>query len=509
MLDTGRFRLAARADEILARRPAVGFAVGVVRGDDLEVETRGFADVAARRPFTADTVFRVASITKTFTALAVAQLAEQGVLDLDDPVDDHLTSFRLVPSRDDWPAPTLRHLLTHTAGVPEEVRALDLVKPLFGEAVVHGRPVPTPAEHYAGGLPLRAAPGTRFRYTDHGFTVAGQVVEDVTGVPLATYLREHVFTPLGMTATTLDRADVDPFDEATGYTLGRRGPVAVRDYDYLTAPASSARSTARDLGRYLSALLHGGTNAHGTVLRPETVEHLFAPSYQPDPRVPGLGLAWFRGRVGDHRVVEHAGVVPGSNSQVFLAPDDDVAVLALVTGGRQAMMWLPGECTDLLGDVLGVDDERPDVPHRPETWPDLCGWYPVPGPLSDARVRMMAGLGVEVGVHGGRLALHVVGAVPQPVRGFPLLPDDPDDPDVFRLDLSRYGTGSLRVVFTRDASGRAVALHLDGMPITAQRDLSANNPRFWAQGLATVGGAAVVGGALRHTVRELGRARRR
>src|SRR5687768_16662087 len=112
--------LQARIAHILNRRPAVGLAVGIVRNGSLvSFAAHGLADIPNRRPVTRDTVFRIASITKTFTAVAVMQLWEQGLVDLDAPANRYLRSFQLVPARTTWREPTLGHLLTHTAGVPK------------------------------------------------------------------------------------------------------------------------------------------------------------------------------------------------------------------------------------------------------------------------------------------------------------------------------------------------------------------------------------------------------
>src|SRR5690349_14410657 len=200
-MDDGRSAMtsvATAVDGILARHPAVGLAVGIVRdGHPDAFWTRGFADLDARTPVTEDTVFRIGSLTKTFTAVAVLQLAEQGRVDLDAPAEAYLRSFRLVPDDPRWSPPTIRQLLTHTSGVGEVRRPADRLRPVFGEMVRPGRRVPSLAEYYRRGLRIRAAPGTRWRYTGHGFAVLGRIVEDLTGEPLARYLRERVFAPLG------------------------------------------------------------------------------------------------------------------------------------------------------------------------------------------------------------------------------------------------------------------------------------------------------------------------
>ena len=123
-----QLRLKARVDEILNRWPAVGLAVGVIRDGRLaSFHAHGLANIASHTPVTEDTVFRIGSITKTFTAVAVMQLWEQGLIDLDAPANDYLRAFRMVPAKPSWRPATVRHLLTHTAGVPEWVPPLRMV----------------------------------------------------------------------------------------------------------------------------------------------------------------------------------------------------------------------------------------------------------------------------------------------------------------------------------------------------------------------------------------------
>ena len=109
---------------------------------------------------TEDTVFRIGSITKTFTAVAVMQLWEQGLIDLDAAANDYLRAYRLVPAKASWRPATVRHLLTHTAGVPEWLHPSRMVNSgWFGETFALDQPVPTLAEYYRGGLRLAVGAG--------------------------------------------------------------------------------------------------------------------------------------------------------------------------------------------------------------------------------------------------------------------------------------------------------------------------------------------------------------
>ncbi len=356
MPEIDQLEIDRRVDEILNRQPAVGLAVGVIRNGALEFFTgRGVEDVESATAVTEHTVFRIASITKTFTAVAVMQLVEQGLIDLDGPANDYLRAYRLMPAGAGWRPATVRHLLTHTAGVPEWVHPTRMISSGWvGESFALEERLPTLAEYYRNGLRLAAEPGTTWTYTDHGFATLGQIVEDVSAQPLHRYFQERIFEPLGMTDTDLVRSERLTSRLATGYRLRSRGAQAVTDRQWVTAAASSIYSTAGDMAQFGGALLGGDSGGDGSILRPETIASMFGPHYQPDPRIPGMGLGFWRVDLGGHPAVEHQGVLPGFNSQIFLAPDDGVGVMAFTNGSRNAASWLTAESARLLGELIGA-----------------------------------------------------------------------------------------------------------------------------------------------------------
>jgi hypothetical protein len=302
-----------------------------------------------------------------------------------------------------------------------------------------------------------------------------------------------------MTDTDLVRSDLVKSRLATGYDLRSNGARAVTDYEVVTVGGGSAYSSPRDMARYLAAVLGGGANQHCSVLKPATLASMFEPHYQPDPRVPGVGLAFSRANLGGHLAVEHGGVLPGFNSQIFAAPDDGVGVMAFTNGARIAMFWLPGEVAGLLSHLIGVPDEviRTDVPHHPEVWGELCGWYELPARLTDARARLTLGAGAEVFVRGGRLMLRGLSPIPALYRGFPLHPDDDSDPYVFRIDLSEFGIGTARVVFTREPGVGTTSINSDLLPPSLHKQADTKNPRLWATGVLGALGVATAAIAVR------------
>jgi CubicO group peptidase (beta-lactamase class C family) len=208
MPEVDQLEMKAKVGEVLNRWPTAGLAVGVVRDGSLAwFHGHGVADIGSGTPVTQDTVFRIASITKTITAIAVMQLWEQGLVDLDAPANHYLRGYSLVPARASFRPATLRHLLTHTAGVRAVRRPSDLLRPTLGWGARVARPAPSLAEYYRGGLRVDVEPGTKWAYSNHGFATLGQIVEDVSGIPLDRYLRERVFGPLGMGSSDLVRSE--------------------------------------------------------------------------------------------------------------------------------------------------------------------------------------------------------------------------------------------------------------------------------------------------------------
>jgi hypothetical protein len=176
-----------------------------------------------------------------------------------------------------------------------------------------------------------------------------------------------------------------------------------------------------------------------------------------------------------------------------MAPDDGVGVMAFTNGASRAMLWLAGELAGLLNHLLGVPDEaiRTDVPQHPKIWGDICGWYHLPCRLADVPASSMVGAGVEVFARRGQLILRALSPVPAVYRGFPLHPDDDKDPYVFRIDLSEFGIGTGRVVFSREPGAGTRAVHLDLVPMSLQKRPATSNPRLWLNGALAVAATAI------------------
>lgn len=331
-----------------------GVAVAVVTTDEPPAfECVGLADRGGRA-VAPDTVFRIASISKTLTAIGLMQLRDAGLFQLDDPVNDYLQGFR-IETPVGAPEVTFRHLLTHTAGLGELPRASDLVRRAAWGVGPPGARAADLASLYGGVLRAEVAAGSKWAYANHGFAVVGQLVEDTSRRPFARYMRERVLQPLGMTHTDYVRTERVADALATGYhwILGRFRPV--KDYEHILLGPGSVLSSLHDMARYATWLLHAGPGTDGDVLASESLGEMMSTQFSVDPRLStGMGLAFFLDRIGDHRVCGHDGNNPGFASALLVAPDDGAAVVVLTN--TSSFLGARLLAASALRSLLGVPD---------------------------------------------------------------------------------------------------------------------------------------------------------
>ena len=231
------------------RQHVPGIAYGiVVDGRVVHVGTAGLRDVAARAPVDTGTVFRIASMTKSFTAAAILQLRDEGKLSLDDPAERYVPELAaLRPAASDAPKITIRHLLTHSAGFPED-------NP-WGDQQLAA----TDAEMsrmMREGIPFSTSPGTAYEYSNYGFAILGRIIANVSGMPYARYVREKVLRPLGMNATTLEAADVPAQRLAHGYRRQDEQWLEEKQLpDGAFGPMGGMLTSVSDLGRWVGFML--------------------------------------------------------------------------------------------------------------------------------------------------------------------------------------------------------------------------------------------------------------
>ena len=299
----------------LQNRDIAGAVVSVVKdGNVLFQKGYGYADVEAKRPVLPDqTLFRPGSISKLFTATAVMQLVEQGKLDLDRDVNDYLD----FPIPKTYPEPiTLRQLLTHRGGFEETL------KNLF---VAHQSDMKPLGTYLVNQMPARIfPPGKIPSYSNYGFTLAGYIVERVSGEKFERYVTNHILQPLQMNNSTFDQPlppQLAP-QISKAYLSASKKP---RDFEFVqAAPAGALSTTAADMTRFMLAFLQNGSVDGVAILKPGTVREMETRQFELNPNICGVGITFMEYLMNPVRAIGHAGDTVYFHSDMVLVPDAHV-----------------------------------------------------------------------------------------------------------------------------------------------------------------------------------------
>ncbi len=318
----------------VAEREQPAISVGIVYDQDL-IWSRGygFADVEAKRPATPSTIYRVASISKLFTATALMQLRDAGKIRLDDPVVSYLPWFKVSDTFADSPPITIRHLMTHTSGLPRNSAGMP-----DGEV---GWPT---RQQMIDALPAQATVldrDTEFKYSNLAWALAGEVVAAVSGQPYDEYVAAHILQPLGMTSSTM-RPTPDMPGLATPYS--RRVPGKPRrvqrfsDWAGMT-PAANLATSVEDLAKFASLQFRNGPAGGAQILRGSTIREMHRVEWLRPDWQSGQGLGFAIRRVDDQVQVGHGGSTPGFRTQIQIVP----AAKTRRHRPHQCRRWRPGK----------------------------------------------------------------------------------------------------------------------------------------------------------------------
>jgi CubicO group peptidase (beta-lactamase class C family) len=352
-----------------------GASVAVVHGDDLAWSTGiGLCDAAARRTADDTTLYRVASVTKTFTGTAIMQLRDEGRLGLDDPVVAHVPELSAAVGVGPIESVTIRRLLSHESGLMGDAPGTNWDGPTYQGSV-------TANLERASEIGARIPPNTQPKYSNMGYQLLGEVVARASGRPYAEYVREQILDPLGMSGSGFP-----PLPEAkrarmaTGYMVRQFSDELSES---VAAPDNHAEggliSCVADLARWLSFQVRkdGGDRSGAQVLAESTLAEMHRPRYlSGDPAWElAWGISWYAIRRDGVVWVQHSGDIHGFSSNVCFDREHQVGAIVLVntmvsTGelsmqlaaiGREAVAALPAAIA-------------PPQP-TPEAYRDLLGYY--------------------------------------------------------------------------------------------------------------------------------------
>ncbi len=231
------------------RQQMPGAVMGIiVDGELVWMKAAGVRETTGKAPVTPDTVFRIASMTKSFTAMAILKLRDDGKLSLDDPVARYVPAFADLsyPTKDS-PTITIRHLLTHSEGFPEDNPWGDRQLAQSDE---------TMRAWIRSGIPFSTVPGSEFEYSNYGFAILGAVIARASGKPYADYVRDNILRPLGMNASTFEETAVPKDQIALGYRWDGQAwqPEPILAHGSFGG-MGGLWTSARDLARYVAFLM--------------------------------------------------------------------------------------------------------------------------------------------------------------------------------------------------------------------------------------------------------------
>lgn len=324
----------------LKRLNLPGAVLAVVEGEEI-VHRRGFDTgnaggmQAKSALLTQDTPFFIGSLTKSFTAVAIMQLVEEGRVDLNAPVQRYLPWFRVADSEASAQI-TVRHLLNQTSGLPQLVG----MRPL-----ADFDPSPRATERQARELTdlvLSRSVGGGFEYSNMNYNLLGLVVEAVTGESYAEYLRHRIFQPLGMSRSFAWSAAARANGPAVGHRLWFGLPVSAPDLPVPTGslPSGQLISSSEDMARYLVAHLNGGRAGGAQILSAEGMAELHRPAARAGAMGVDMGsyaMGWFVQEREHGTVVSHHGTVPNFFAFMALLPEQQRGMVVLVNGNH--LFW--------------------------------------------------------------------------------------------------------------------------------------------------------------------------
>jgi CubicO group peptidase (beta-lactamase class C family) len=296
-----------------------GAAVAVRQGAQIvHAAGYGLADIEWGQPIDTDTVFRIGSITKQFTAAAILRLAEAGKLEVDDPIERHLPDYPVGERRI-----TVRHLLNHTSGIKSITGVPGFATDLSRKDTSLAGMIDVFKE-----LPPDFQPGERYLYNNSGYVLLGAIIEALAGMDYAAFLQREFFEPLGMTRTSYLSDTPIVTKRARGYVPGRDGIVNAPPISMTWPHAAGALgSTVGDLLTW-NAALHGGK-----LLAPESYAAMTTPGALNDGKPMSYAFGLVRQTYREHPTIGHGGGINGFLTNLAHWPDDDLTIVVLANCG--------------------------------------------------------------------------------------------------------------------------------------------------------------------------------
>jgi CubicO group peptidase (beta-lactamase class C family)/D-alanyl-D-alanine dipeptidase len=360
----------------MANKQLPGLSIALV-DDQTIVWARGYgyADAANKVPATAETVYRVGSVSKLFTDIGIMQLVERGELDLDAPVGKYLPEFK--PSNPSGKPITLRQLMSHRAGLVRE--------PPIGHYFDPIGPSLTETVHSLNQTELIYEPETHTKYSNAGVATVGYVLEQLKGEPFPKYLKHAVLEPLGLKKSSFEPAPEITRDLSKGLMWTYHGRVFdAPTFSLGMAPAGSMYAPVIDLARFLSVLFAGGKGPGGAILKPETLQQMWTPQYAKAGEKTGFGIGFHITELEGCKDIGHGGAIYGFATELEGLPEEKLGVA--VVASKDFVNAITNHIAHVaLAQMLAVRRGKPaptideTTPVAPEVAHRLAGRYTADG----------------------------------------------------------------------------------------------------------------------------------
>ena len=442
--------IAALAEAKMKEYGVPGLALGIVQNGQVTIRGLGVTNLEDPLPVTAHTVFPIASISKTFAATAMMRLVEQGKVDLKAPVRTYLPEFRVrdsIVSR----TVTVWHLLTHLGGWEGQVSGPDRGSETLKNFVATVLP----------DLMQVAPPGAAWSYNNAGFSLAGNVIESVTGTSINRAVRDLVFQPLGLehAGTTAGDFIVNRF--AAGHGVRNGVPSLQRPFSpSASVTAGGVGLCMTDLMAYAKFHMGDGTAANGErVLKKESLELMRTPQMRKQSNDDDIGIGWHLRTVGGVRTASHGGTLGGHILLLEIAPERNFAI-GILTNSSTGWRVIQDVEREALKSYLGATyAPNQAIAHRGlvETLPTVQPLAKQPDPAPYVGTYLRPSNSVVVSVEGGKVLVQNKPNNGQPGTPMTISFYGPDRAVV--LDGTDQGQS---IEFVRDAKGQVNWIRVTG-----------------------------------------------
>jgi len=425
-------------------RGITGCSFSIVYDQELVyVNGYGYSDIKKNVRANLKTVYRIASITKTFTSTAIMQLRDTGKLRLDDPVKLHLPWFDIKTEFDKDPDITIWHLLTHTSGLPAEAA--------FPYWTDHEFPTVKQIVETLPDQEMIYPTESKWNYSNLAMSLLGYVVEAVSGQQYDDYIEMNILNPLGMNNSCVDILKNKKLKKRIATAYGRRLPDGSHEFMPFTdskglTPAANMSSTVEDLAKWASFQFSGNASDGSVLMKKSTLCEMQRVQWLRPSWESGWGLGWGVRKKGSRIIVGHGGWVGGYRTQISFCPDEKTAFIIMFNSDDAAPSEYIYKAFDLIApallDAYRVDDEVDEMQPDP-VWAEYIGKYRDPW-LWDYDVMIL----------DGKLVIYSYDYPPEDDPKYSLSELTPIGPHTFRI-ADENGHGQ-KVIFEFDEQGRVI-----------------------------------------------------